>query len=149
MTKIRVTKRFNWEMSHALFNYDGLCRNIHGHSYIMYATIIGEPIVDENNCKLGMVIDFGDFKTIVKETIVNKFDHSLVLYKKEKHQEFSKTEGLFDRLHILDYQPTCENMVIDFADRISKKLPKEIKLFSLKLYETATSFAEWYSDDQQ
>lgn len=149
MTKIRVTKRFNWEMSHALFNYDGLCRNIHGHSYIMYATIIGEPITDEDNCKLGMVIDFGDFKKIVKETIVNKFDHSLVLYDKEKHQEFSKTEGLFDRLHILDYQPTCENMVIDFADRISQNLPKEIKLFSLKLYETATSFAEWYLEDQQ
>ncbi len=149
MTKIRVTKRFNWEMAHALYNYDGLCRNVHGHSYIMYATIIGEPINDENDKKNGMVIDFGDFKKIVKDNIVDKFDHSLVINQKEKHDDFLKIDGLFNRLIVLDYQPTCELMVIDFAQRIIENLPKGIKLHSLRLYETATSYAEWFANDQK
>ncbi len=147
MAKIRVTKRFNWEMAHALYNYDGLCRNVHGHSYIMYATIIGEPINDENNPKNGMVIDFGDFKKIVNESIVNQFDHSLVINKKEKHDDFLKIDGLFKRLIVLDYQPTCELMVLDFAQRIIEKLPKNVQLYSLRLYETATSYAEWFAND--
>jgi 6-pyruvoyltetrahydropterin/6-carboxytetrahydropterin synthase len=48
---------------------------------------------------------------------------------------------------VVDYQPTTENMVIDFARKISNNLPNNIKLFSLKLQETETSFAEWFAAD--
>jgi len=148
MTKIRVTKRFHWEMSHALFDYNGLCRNMHGHSYIMYATIIGEPINDFSSPKHGMVIDFSDFKKIVKDLIVDKYDHSVVLNKAENIDNINQIKGLFDRLILLDYQPTCELMVADFAKIIRSALPERLKLHSLKLYETATSYAEWFADDQ-
>ena len=50
---------------------------------------------------------------------------------------------------IVDYQPTCENLVCDFAARISGLLPQGISLYSLKLYETATSYAEWFADDNE
>ncbi|MFO7789696.1 MAG: 6-pyruvoyl trahydropterin synthase family protein [Bacteroidota bacterium] len=149
MTKIRVTKQFNWEMSHALYHYKGLCRNIHGHSYKMFVTVKGTINQDEKNPKWGMVIDFGDFKEIVKKEIVDKFDHSVVLCSKEDYRSLSKIQGLFDRLHIVDYQPTCENMVQDFVRRISKKLPENIELCNLKLYETNTSYAEWVAGDQK
>ncbi len=148
MAKIRVTKQFKWEMSHALFDYNGLCRNMHGHSYIMHATIIGEPLNDEKSPKHGMVIDFGDFKQLVNELIVDKFDHAVVLNKHENTDALSKIKGLFDRLIVLDYQPTCELMVTDFAEQIQAALPNHLTLFSLKLYETATSYAEWFADDQ-
>lgn len=148
MAKIRVTKQFKWEMSHALFNYNGLCRNMHGHSYIMYATIIGEPLNDEKSPKHGMVIDFGDFKRLVNELIVNKFDHAVVLNKHENTEDLNKIKGLFDRLIVLDYQPTCELMVTDFAEQIQAILPNHLSLFCLKLYETSTSYAEWFADDQ-
>jgi len=72
MPKVRVTKEFRFEMAHALWNYDGKCANIHGHSYILQVTVIGEPISDENSPKYGMLIDFGDLKKIVNDAIVNK-----------------------------------------------------------------------------
>ena len=47
----------------------------------------------------------------------------------------------------MDYQPSSENMIVDFANRIVPQLPDGVKLFSLKLKETETSFAEWYASD--
>ncbi len=147
MAKIRVTKIFNFETAHALLNYDGLCKNIHGHSYKMYVTVIGTPINNNKDVKNGMVIDFGLLKKIVNDNIVNKYDHSLLINKKADINNIKNTAQMFDRFFLLDYQPTCENMVANFADIINKKLPANIKLFRIRLYETATSFAEWYASD--
>jgi 6-pyruvoyltetrahydropterin/6-carboxytetrahydropterin synthase len=145
--KVRVTKEFNFEMAHALWGYDGLCKNLHGHSYKLYVTVVGKPITDIKDKKLGMVIDFGDLKRIVKPMIVDVLDHSVVLNKNAPTEGFINAKPMFDRIHLLDYQPTCENMVIDFAHKIKKELPEGVELFSIKLYETATSFAEWYAQD--
>ncbi|MDX1545182.1 MAG: 6-carboxytetrahydropterin synthase, partial [Christiangramia sp.] len=48
---------------------------------------------------------------------------------------------------LVNYQPTSENMVIDFAEKIKKHLPPHISLHSLKLQETESSFAEWFASD--
>ena len=53
----------------------------------------------------------------------------------------------FSKVVLTDYQPTCENMLVDFAERLLGALPEEIELHSLRLHETATSFAEWYASD--
>jgi 6-pyruvoyltetrahydropterin/6-carboxytetrahydropterin synthase len=146
---IRVTKEFSFEMAHALWNYDGPCRNVHGHSYRLFVTLYGKPNEEQNNPKNGMVIDFSDLKRIVKKEIVDVFDHSVVVsrqFDKEKKEMFSV---LFGNTVLVDYQPTCENLVSDFAGRIARLLPGGIKLHSLKLYETATSYAEWYASDNQ
>ncbi|MCX7862878.1 MAG: 6-carboxytetrahydropterin synthase [Bacteroidales bacterium] len=149
MPKVRVTKEFRFEMAHALWNYDGKCANIHGHSYILQVTVIGEPITDESSPKYGMVIDFGDLKKIVNDAIVNQMDHSLVISQKSKHDALLNTEQMFDRRHITHYQPTCENMVVEFAKIIRSQLPKGVELFSVRLWETASSFAEWYASDNE
>ena len=81
MAKVRVTKIFRFEMAHALWGYDGLCKNIHGHSYVLKVTVIGIPIEDQSDKKLGMVIDFGDLKRVVNKNIVDVFDHSVILNK--------------------------------------------------------------------
>lgn len=148
MAKIRITKQFSFETGHALYGYDGKCRNVHGHSYKLSVTVIGEPISDTDNVKYGMVIDFGDLKKIVKSEIVDQFDHATVFNKNTPHIELAKE--LKDRGHhviLVEYQPTSENMVIDFSQKINKHLPDHIKLHSLKLQETETSFAEWYASD--
>ena len=72
MSIIRITKQFNFEAGHALYGYDGKCKNVHGHSYKLSVTVSGEPITDNTNVKFGMVIDFSDLKKIVKEEIVTK-----------------------------------------------------------------------------
>jgi 6-pyruvoyltetrahydropterin/6-carboxytetrahydropterin synthase len=148
-TIIRVTKEFSFEMSHVLWNYDGPCRNVHGHSYRLFVTISGVPADEAGNPKNGMVMDFTDLKKIVKKEIVDVFDHAVVIgrnFESEKTEMFAK---LFGNTVLVDYQPTCENLVADFAARIAKLLPDNIKLHSLKLYETATSFAEWFAGDQE
>ncbi len=146
MAIIRVTKEFGFEMAHALHNYDGACQNIHGHSYKLFVTVIGEPANDINDPKNGMVIDFGDLKKIVQQEIVNRLDHSLLIYKKSAYKTLQQNK-MCSQLEIVDYQPTCENMLTDFAQRIKSKLPEEVKLFSLRLHETANSYAEWFADD--
>lgn len=146
---IRVTKEFPFEMAHALWNYDGPCRNVHGHSYRLFVTLYGKPLEERDNPKNGMVIDFSDLKKIVKKEIVDVFDHSVVVsrqFDKSKTEMFSE---LFGNTVVVDYQPTCENLVSDFAGRISRLLPQGIKLHSLKLYETASSYAEWYAADNE
>ena len=148
MSTIRITKQFNFETGHALYGYDGKCKNVHGHSYKLSVTVIGQPIADSSQVKYGMVIDFSDLKKIVKEEIVDVFDHATVFNQNTPHIELAKE--LKERDHhviLVDYQPTSEMMVIDFADKIKKRLPKNIALFSLRLQETETSFAEWFASD--
>ncbi len=148
MSNIRITKQFSFETGHALYGYDGKCKNVHGHSYKLSVTVIGKPIVDRSNVKFGMVIDFTDLKKIVKEEIVDQFDHATVFNETTPHIELAKelkTRG--HHVILVDYQPTSENMVIDFAHRIKNRLPEGIALFSLKLQETDSSFAEWFASD--
>ncbi len=148
MSKIRITKQFNFETGHALYGYDGKCRNVHGHSYKLSVTVIGKPITDNTNVKFGMVIDFSDLKKIVLEEVVDVFDHATVFNKNTPHVDLANE--LSTRGHhviLVDYQPTSENMVIDFADKIKSRLPHDISLFSLRLQETESSFAEWFASD--
>jgi len=148
MAKIRITKQFSFETGHALFGYDGKCRNVHGHSYKLSVTVIGTPISDTGNVKYGMVIDFTDLKRIVKEEIVDQFDHATVFNQNTPHVELAaelKSRG--HHVILVPYQPTSENMVVDFAQKIKKRLPSSIELHSLRLQETDTSFAEWFAED--
>ena len=148
MSTIRITKKFDFETGHALYGYDGKCKNIHGHSYKLFVTVQGTPITDSFHFKYGMVIDFTDLKKIVKEEIVDKFDHATVFNKNTPHLELATL--LSERDHdviLVDYQPTTEMMVIDFAEKISKRLPENISLFSIKLQETESSFAEWFASE--
>ncbi|MGB2087347.1 MAG: 6-pyruvoyl trahydropterin synthase family protein [Psychroflexus salarius] len=148
MAKIRITKQFTFETAHALYGYDGKCKNIHGHSYKLDVTVIGQPIADTSNVKCGMVIDFGDLKKIVKTEVVDVMDHAIVLNQHTPHirlaEDLKKTGH---NVVLVDYQPTSENMVIDFAKRIQSKLSSDLSLHSLKLRETETAFAEWYASD--
>lgn len=150
MSKIRITKQFTFETGHALYGYDGKCKNVHGHSYKLSVTVIGTPITERDNVKFGMVIDFSDLKKIVKEEIVDQFDHATVFNETTPHVELaSELKNRGHHVILVNYQPTSENMVIDFAERIKNRLPQSINLFSLKLQETESSFAEWYASDNE
>jgi 6-pyruvoyltetrahydropterin/6-carboxytetrahydropterin synthase len=147
VTIVRLTKEFKFEMAHALKGYDGPCRNIHGHSYELVVTIAGQPIAEINSPKLGMVMDFGQLKNIVRQEIVSEFDHALVLNRDSSNEYFVHMTELFGKLILVDYQPTSENLLIDYAARIKAKLPRDVKLISMQLRETVTSYAEWFAAD--
>ena len=144
---IRITKEFKFEMAHALHGYDGLCKNIHGHSYKLWVTVKGKVRNENGHVKDGMVIDFAELKEIVKPEIIDKYDHSLVLNANSPHASIDLSA--FEKVFYLPYQPTSENLVMDFATIIQSKMPKRITLCKLVLSETATSFAEWNLEDNQ
>lgn len=147
MSIIRITKEFRFEGAHALLNYDGKCRHIHGHSYILYVTVKGAPIHSAESPKNGMIMDFTDLKSIINTNIIEIFDHALLLQSNAKLvQEIAKE---YENVVVVDFQPTCENLISYFADVIQKHLPKTVELFSLKLYETATSYVEWFAQDNK
>jgi len=149
MAKIRLTKIFRFEMAHALWNYDGKCRNIHGHSYRLEVTVIGEPMNNPGHPKDGMVMDFGDLKRIVNEYIIDRHDHFLTINANSPHNEVEYEKFGFELIQRKQYQPTSENMVLEFVEILKTHLPKHIKLYSLRLYETADSYAEWNADDNE
>lgn len=146
--RIRVTKSFMFEMAHALYGYDGPCRNIHGHSYRLELTVSGIPREDSAHPKNGMVVDFSDLKIIVKEEVVDVFDHSLVLNGNSPHRNIPGIEEHFEKVIFVPYQPTCEKMLVDFLGRIRSQLSPGLQLEVLRLQETATSYAEWIRTDQ-
>ena len=145
MEKIRITKEFKFEMAHALHGYDGLCKNIHGHSYKLRVTVRGNVRQEKGHKKDGMVMDFSVIKDIVKPEVIDKYDHSLVLNADSPHATIDLSA--FEKVHYLPFQPTSENLVLDVVKTIKEKLPSHVELYKVVLSETATSFAEWSLED--
>ena len=145
MAKVRITKEFKFEMAHALHGYDGLCANIHGHSYRLWVTVRGDIKKEPSHIKDGMVIDFTDLKAIVKPNIIKKYDHSLVPNANSPHANLDLSA--FDKVYYLPYQPTSENLVSDFVNLITSLLPENVELLKVVLSETVSSFAEWNIED--
>ena len=85
---IRITKEFCFEMAHLLSNYDGLCKNLHGHSYRLMVTVKGNISQDETSPKHGMVMDFSVLKRIVKDEIVDKCVHAANLAQNAQKSKF-------------------------------------------------------------
>ncbi len=141
---VRLTREFSFEMAHALTGYDGPCSQIHGHSYRLLVTVRGVPSTVEGDPTQGMVMDFGVLKNIVNEQIVSRLDHTIVL-RDEELAALLKVR--FERVLSVPFQPTCENLITWFAALITPALPDGVELFSLRLYETANSYAEWFAAD--
>jgi 6-pyruvoyltetrahydropterin/6-carboxytetrahydropterin synthase len=134
-------------MAHALYGYDGPCKNIHGHTYILSITLKGIVLQNNDHPKNGMVIDFTDFKKIIVDNIIQVFDHSLVLNSNSPHGGLNEIRENFEKINYVPYQPSCENLLIDFFDRINSKFADDIKINNIKLEETPTSYAEWFAED--
>ena len=149
MNVIRLTKEFHFEMAHALYGYDGPCKNIHGHSYSLKVTVMGEVPKKRSDPKEGMLMDFTDLKRIVTKNITDQLDHALVLNGRSPHKIIAAKEQLFEKIILMDFQPTCENLLIHFVSKIKPLLPKGVSLHHLYLRETPSSYAEWFADDNK
>jgi 6-pyruvoyltetrahydropterin/6-carboxytetrahydropterin synthase len=148
MATIRLTKEFTFEAAHFLEDYDGVCSQLHGHSYRLYVTVRGIPSDDELDPKNGMVIDFGYLKQLVNDAIISEFDHSLIMQRSERSTALEQLlSEEFSRIVVLPYRPTTENLLADFAERLLEVLPDDVEIYSLRLHETGASYAEWYASD--
>lgn len=150
MNIVRITKIFNFEMAHALHGYKGKCAHIHGHSYQLTVTVLGSTISQEGHPNLGMVMDFSDLKKLVNEEIITVFDHALVLKDTDPLLMAFETNAIENRQIIkTSYQPTCENMLVDFAQRLGARISAPLMLHSMMLQETPSSYASWSAEDNK
>jgi 6-pyruvoyltetrahydropterin/6-carboxytetrahydropterin synthase len=115
---MKVTKIFTFDAAHKLQFYDGPCHNLHGHTYHLEVTCKSNILTN------GMLIDFAVLKQIVTEKIISKVDHAYLN-------------------DVFPFEPTAEKM----ADWILKELQPVIPVYSIRLYETPTSFAEVSLDE--
>ena len=145
---IRVTKSFTFEMAHALAGYDGDCHNIHGHSYKLHVTLRGMPLDESGNPKDGMVMDFSILKKLVKENVLDTYDHALVLNASTSSQVVAELSKHYRKVVSLPFQPTCEHLLLDIVEKVQLNLPPAVELFMARLFETETAFAEWCSEDE-
>ncbi len=146
---VRVTKVFTIDMAHALFGYDGPCKNIHGHTYHLHVTVAGHINTTAGDAKQGLVIDFGVIKQITVDNVISKFDHALVLHKDAPYSIDRFLPENFEKVILLAVQPSCENLMLHFKSLIAADLPAEVKLVKMRLEETPTSYAEWFAHDQK
>lgn len=144
---VRVTKIFTFDMAHALYGYDGPCKNIHGHTYKLSVTLKGRVLENSESPKNGMLIDFTEFKKIINESVIQVYDHSLVLNLNSPHSKIKALNENFEKIHYVAFQPTCENLILDICSKIKTELPDNIQLNKVKLEETPTSYAEWLLED--
>lgn len=148
-SKVRVTKKFTIDMAHALYGYDGPCKNIHGHTYHLAVTLAGTPIRDTGDVKLGMVMDFGDLKLQVKRYILDHFDHALILNEAAPYAAPGLLDTEFEKVLRVPYQPTCENLLLHFVSLLQPLFDGDCTLVSVSLDETPTSSAVWLASDQE
>ena len=138
---ISITKIFRFESAHAIHQYEGSCKNIHGHSYELHVTVKAKQPTGGYVEGLGIILDFKELKSLVQSHVVKQLDHKLLLskaYLAEHTRDFSREE-----LNVFEVEPTAENILVFARDRILGSLPPHIKLHSLKLWETRDSYAEW------
>jgi 6-pyruvoyltetrahydropterin/6-carboxytetrahydropterin synthase len=135
-----ISKEVHFCAAHKLYNTKwseekneevfGKCANTnwHGHNFDMTVTVKGEPDPDT-----GFIINFKILKKIIKKEIIEKVDHKNL----DMDVEFLNGK-----------MTSCENLVIAFWDILKPKIDEasggRATLHYIKLYETPTSFAEYY-----
>lgn len=134
--QISISRKFHFDAAHALYNYDGPCRNIHGHRYNLEVSVAGHS----EESYTGILFDFKQLKKIVNESVVEPLDHALIL----SHVYAAQIRKCYDgNIYEMDVEPTAENLVLLFKNKIQALLPRGIHLIHMRLYETENCFAEW------
>jgi 6-pyruvoyltetrahydropterin/6-carboxytetrahydropterin synthase len=141
---MKVTKIFHFDAGHRLSNYSGKCKRLHGHTYMVEITVSNDYLNEAE-----MVIDFGDLKDLFNQLVDNKFDHRMILKSNDPINIAIGNALPKDDESIcwVSYNPTAENIAKDiYFIFMNALLGREIKLESVRVYETPTSYAEVSSD---
>jgi len=145
--RVTATKEFTWDMAHMLSGHEGLCQNLHGHTYKMEVEVehLQGGLIAMGPSE-GMVIDFKHLKEVVKSEIVDPLDHALMVWENGNPAEQAIAQVAIEhgmKVAAVPYRPTVENMCREFFGVLKTLLPeKGVKVRRVRVWETPTSFAE-------
>ena len=128
----------HFDAAHFLYGYEGKCRNIHGHRWVIEAEISGKKLQNDG-IQRDMLIDFGDFKKAVK-AVADSFDHSLIVQKGTLRENTMK--ALCDehfKIIEVDFRPTAENFSKYFYEILKER--EKLQMYSVTVYETPDNCA--------
>lgn len=142
---VEVTKSIEWDMGHRIPNHKGQCQYPHGHRYRLEVTLKGEMITLQGASDEGMLIDFVEFKAILKQRIYSLLDHRFLVYDQDHLLKTAFQNGLAEQLKIffVPFIPTSENLVCWCFQQIKEGFPKNIQISKLRLYETPNNWSEY------
>lgn len=137
---MKISKIFTFDASHMLDGHDGKCQNLHGHTYQLEVTVAS--ILINEGAKAGMVMDFADLKTWVKQTILEPFDHAFLYHgNNERESQIAVLlEGWQMKTLRLNQRTTAEHLAIEMYHRLQAV---GVPVCRIKLWETPTSYAEY------
>jgi 6-pyruvoyltetrahydropterin/6-carboxytetrahydropterin synthase len=132
-----VTKSVKFDAAHILTNHQGLCKNLHGHTYRVDVSVT-QPDDDPRD----MVIDFKDLKSVATSVICDRFDHAFIYSTASEGESeiASVVEKHGMRTVALPFRSTAENLARYFFGELKPRIPG---LVSVKVWETADSCAEF------
>lgn len=134
---ITVTKTVKFDAAHVLTNHQGLCKNLHGHTYRVDISVSQREGEDSD-----MVIDFKDLKSIAEAVICDRFDHAFI-YNTTSPGECdiaAVVEKNSMRTVAIPFRSTAENLAKYFFKLLIARIPN---IASVKVWETAMSSAEY------
>ena len=153
----QITKEVLTETAHRLLNHPGKCRYLHGHTYKWQVTVTADKLDH-----LGMVTDFGVLKSFMANIIEESFDHSTVLHTNDPLVPALQVNG--QNVLRTSENPTAEFMAALVFDLIQDELNlyyeavhahrkdgtvEQIRVVSVAVWETPTSFATYTGDDNE
>ena len=146
-----IRKKFSFEGAHIVRDCSSdRCRHsIHGHSYVVEVFITSNGL--DNG---GMVMDFGLMKGPIKN-FIDSFDHAYSLWSREEPEfkEFIKNQS--QRWVEMPVSPSAEMYSLMFFYVIDKIIAQtvfnngeqQVILHSVRVHETATGYAESFTED--
>lgn len=131
------TRRIEFDTAHRVVGHQFKCKYLHGHRYVLEITARAEQLDD-----VGMVVDFGELKRIMKGWIDENFDHNTILWEKDRQLGEYISSHTGQNVYYLQQNPTAENIAIHLKNDIIPMLftKNSFEIVTVKLYETPNCF---------
>ena len=141
-----ITTRLEFDAGHRIPNHKSNCKNLHGHRYAIEVTVTGPIHDDIKSSDFGMVIDFSDVKQIIRDLIVDRWDHAFIVYK-DDHEIVNFLNTLPNhKTVIFPVVPTAENMAAEayliLSSEFNHRFHHQLKIKQIRIYETPNSWAD-------
>lgn len=141
-----ITTRLEFDAGHRIPNHKSNCKNLHGHRYAIEVTVTGPIHDDKKSSDFGMVIDFSDVKKIIKDLVVDRWDHAFIVYQEDKEIVNFLSTLAEHKTVIFPVVPTAENMASEayqiLNDEFIKRFDHQLKIKQIRMYETPNSWAD-------